>query len=140
MDGAPTIERWCNLFVAEFLIPAEYLRREWDDSGTEVVKQVAYKLGVIPEAVVWRGVDLGLILRNEAEATIEECSYGALERPAGRGNAINNMRPRLGMRFTRATANAMGSDLLQITDTLHLLGLNNYNTARKLMDSVSEAA
>ncbi|MDO4685447.1 MAG: hypothetical protein Q4A92_02775 [Corynebacterium sp.] len=53
---------------------------------------------------------------------------------------MSNMRPRLGTHFTRATANAMGSDLLQIMDALYLLGLKNYNTARRLMDSVGEAA
>jgi hypothetical protein len=141
MDGAPTIERWCNRFAAEFLIPAKYLQQEWDDSGSEVVKRLSHKLGVSPEAVVWRSVDLGLIPRNEAEAIIKESSYNGTEKPTRTGgNGINNMRPRLGTRFIRATANAMGSDLLQITDALHLLGLKNYNTARKLMDSVSEAA
>lgn len=140
IDGAPTIERWCNCFAAEFLIPEEYLRQEWRNSGSEAVKQVAHRLGVSPEAVVWRGVDLRLIPRSKAETMIEECSYKGVEKPAGKGNGINNMRPRLGTRFIRATANAMGSDLLQITDALHLLGLKNYNTARKLMNSVSKAA
>ena len=134
-DGAPTIERWCNRFTAEFLIPAKYLQQEWDDSGLEVIKRLSHKLGVSPEAVVWRGVDLGLIPRNEAEAIMKESSYKGTEKPARKGgNGINNMRPRLGIRFIRATANAMGSDLLQITDALHLLGLKNYSTVLKLMD------
>ena len=134
-DGAPTIERWCNRFTAEFLIPAKYLRQEWDDSGLEVIKRLSHELGVSPEAVVWRSVDLGLLPRNEAEAIIKESSYKGTEKPARKGgNGINNMRPRLGIRFIRATANAMGSDLLQITDALYLLGLKDYSTVLKLMD------
>ena len=140
IDGAPRIERWCNLFAAELLVPREYLRHHWGGVVAETVRTLARKLSVSPEAVVWRGVDLGLVPRTEAESIIAECSYEGERNRASGGNGINNMRPRLGTRFIQATANAMGSDLLQITEALHLLGLKNYNTALKLMNSVDEAA
>ncbi|MDO5099539.1 MAG: ImmA/IrrE family metallo-endopeptidase [Corynebacterium sp.] len=142
IDGAPDIERWCNRFAAEFLIPASYFRQMWREFPNEAdaIATIVHRLGVSPAAAVWRGVDLGLINREDAHELIEECSYsGPIKKPDG-GNGINNMRPRIGERFLSAAADAVGTDLLSLRDAMYYLGVNKEGAARSLLDSVRKAA
>lgn len=142
IDGAPNLERWCNLFAAEFLIPATYFNEEWSAAykPEDAILRISSRIGVSPEAVIWRGVDLGVVDRDDAEPLIQSCSYrGPRKVPSG-GNGLYNMRPRLGNRFLGATASAIGTDLLSITDALYYLGVSNRETARNLMNLVGKSA
>ncbi|MDF5820680.1 ImmA/IrrE family metallo-endopeptidase [Corynebacterium felinum] len=144
IDGAPDIERWCNRFAAEFLIPASYFKHVWKkfphQHQKDAIATIAHRLGVSPAATVWRGVDLKLINREDAHELIEECSYfGPIKKTSG-GNGINNIRPRIGERFLSAAADAVGTDLLPLRDAMYYLGVKKEESARSLLDSVRKAA
>lgn len=142
IDGAPDIERWCNRFAAEFLIPASYFRQMWEESPheTDAIATIAHRLGVSPAATVWRGVDLELISREDAHELIEACSYSGPIKKSDGGNGIYNMRPRIGERFLLAVADAVGTDLLSLRDAMYYLGAKKEESARSLLDTARKAA
>lgn len=140
--GAPRIERWCNLFAAEFLIPASYFLQVWEAqfSAQDAIIEIAHRVGASPEAVVWRGVDLGLVDRSEAGPLIRDCSYAGPRKKETGGNGLNNIRPRIGKRFLEATTSAIGSDLLSITEAMYYLGTSNRESVRALMNPKEKTA
>ncbi|BAU97214.1 hypothetical protein N24_2952 [Corynebacterium suranareeae] len=136
------VERWCNKFAAEFLIPATYFGEIWSEehSPTDAVSRIAQRVGASPEAVVWRGVELGFIPSGNAQSLIKECSYDGPRKTPDGGNGLNNIRPRIGQRFLAAVSSVIGTDLLSITDAMYYLGTKNRETVRDLMSPREKSA
>lgn len=53
-----------NRFAAELLMPADFIKREWDNSNVRSVDFLAKKFQVSPSAMGYRLVNLGLIQRG----------------------------------------------------------------------------
>ena len=142
LGSSSGVEPWCNRFAAEFLIPAEFFAREWRkfDRIEDAVLHISSRLGVSPEATIWRGVNLSYIGEDESSRLVEQLSYRGPKKQPGGGDGIRNMRPRLGKRFLNAAASVVGTDLLPVREAMYLMGVRKHETLLRLAGHAGEAA
>jgi Zn-dependent peptidase ImmA (M78 family) len=68
---AKVLEREANIFAAELLLPAEPIRRLWEETASttsvpEVIDKIAERHGVSPTAAWWRAYSFGLVATGPA--------------------------------------------------------------------------
>lgn len=125
------VERWCNRFAAEFLVPAEELKA----LATDDIGSLARRFKVSTLVVLRRLFDLGRLQPAEywSQYDAELARLKSIE-PAGSGggNFYYTTMARAGRRLTRAlTASALEGQG-SFTEALRLLGFKKMATFHKL--------
>lgn len=125
------VEKWCNRFSAEFLVPAEELARIPGDDlqalarhfkvSTLVVLRRLFDLKRMPEALYWARYDAELERLRHIEA-----------RGSGGGNFYYTTMARAGRRLTRALVTSALEGQGSFTEALRLLGFKNMGTFHEL--------
>lgn len=73
-DGYSEVERWCNQFAAELLVPCARL----EDISVEqqetvnMISDLAPRFGLSREALLWRLVELGKIPQQLAQSVLPQ--------------------------------------------------------------------
>ncbi len=124
------IERWCNLFAAELLLPAKEIEVQWHEThNVEELAEWAYQhYGVSTDVTVWKLVDSHLLDREEAITTLRQLREARTEKQASGGNFKNNLRSRLGNRFIEAVTGAVVDGLVSQQDAARQLGIAKTET------------
>lgn len=125
------VEKWCNRFAAEFLVPeAELSRIPGDDIhalarhfkvSTLVILRRLFDLNRMPEAQYWARYDAELERLRHIEA-----------RGSGGGNFYYTTMARAGRRLTRALVTSALEGQGSFTEALRLLGFKNMGTFHEL--------
>ncbi len=123
------VEQFCNKVAAEFLVPAQELKRFWSDAkaSPEPFQLIARHFKVSPIVAARRALDLNLI---ESQVFFDFFSaYQADERrkaatKKGGGDFYNNQNVRLGKRFARTVMHAAKEGRLLYRDAYSLTGLH----------------
>lgn len=136
------VERWCNLFAAEFLLPkAQMLNHFSDDQDHSFfIEEQSRTYGVSREAIIWRLVDLGKIGRSEAETLVSSLPPFRNIKRNGGGDFRYTTRTRLGRRFLEAVTEAAVSGDLSQRDAARFLGVRKSKAFRNLVDFTLEVA
>lgn len=136
------VERWCNLFAAELLLPrAQIIDRFSDREDLSLfIEEQSRAYGASREAVIWRLVDLGKIGRTEAEKLVSSLPAIRDIRRGGGGDFRYTTRTRLGRRFLGAVTEAAVSGDLPQRDAARFLGVRKSKAFRNLVDFTLEAA
>ncbi len=123
------VEQFCNKVGAEFLVPAQELKRFWPDAkaSPEPFQAIARQFKVSPTVAARRALDLNLI---ESQVFFDFFSaYQTDERrkaaaKKGDGDFYNNQNVRLGKRFARTVMHAAKEGRLLYRDAYSLTGLH----------------
>lgn len=120
-----TVEVLCNKAAAEFLVPAEELRKAWA-AKAEDFEALARHFKVSPIVTARRAMDLRLIPREDFFAFYK--AYTTRERTASKktqgGDFYNNQNTRVGVRFATEVIRAAKEGRLLYRDAYRLTGLN----------------
>jgi Zn-dependent peptidase ImmA (M78 family)/transcriptional regulator with XRE-family HTH domain len=122
-------ERVCNLIAAEFLVPADELRRVWPHAGREPqpYQGIARRFKVSEIVVARRALDLALISRGEFldfYRAYQEDERRRSSRDQGGGNFYATQNLRVGRRFAGAVIRAAREGRLLYRDAYRLTGLH----------------
>ena len=125
-------ERYCDMVAAEFLVPAEELRRVWNG----VLRDSARKFRVSELVIARRGHDLGLMSDDAYHKFwmeyVSRPSY--LKKASGRGGSFYRTSvKRVGRLFATHVKNAVRSNQLSYTEAYRLTGLYG-NTYTRFMN------
>jgi Zn-dependent peptidase ImmA (M78 family) len=137
MRGDDGIERWCNAVAAEFLVPEDALRHEFDAGApiADEVSKLARHFKVSTLVVLRRIFDAGhLSWRSYQDAYKEELSRIGEVATAGGGNFYNTQPVRTSKRFARAILSDTLEGRTLHRDAFRLLGVRKYETFRELAD------
>ena len=122
------VEIFCNRVAAEFLVPAQDLRRQWAEAqeADEPFQFLARHFKVSPLVATRRALDLGLLQRKEFFDFYRE--YQADERRQKRkssgGDFYATQGMRVGERFANAVIRAVKEGRLLYRDAYRLTGLH----------------
>jgi Zn-dependent peptidase ImmA (M78 family) len=125
--GNQRVERFCDRAAAEFLVPADELKRQWSAVGTkeDAFHRLARHFKVSPIVVGRRAMDLQLIGREAFFSFYND--YTQRERdqvkPAGGGDFYNTQNTRLGQSFALAVMRAALEGRVSFKEAYDLTGL-----------------
>lgn len=108
--GDDRVEEFCNQAAAEFLVPAQELKRQWSTARTvpDPFEKLARSFKVSPIVVGRRAMDLRLVTRDEFFDFYQE--YTQRERQRAKrskgGDFYNTQNTRVGSRFAMAVIRA----------------------------------
>lgn len=141
-DSLHRVERWCNVFAAELLLPESEFLKSFSRSQDllDFVDKQTKKYGVSREAVVWRLVDLEKVQRAEAQKIIDSLPKPPIPRRGNGGDFKYTTRTRLGRRFLDAVAEAAASGELPQRDAARFLGVRKSKAFHNLINFAQEAA
>lgn len=126
--GGNRVERWCNLFAAEFLMPraliAQLFRPSTRDPDYDTLRLRASALGVSRQALALRLEELGVAPQGYFDRVVEEQGK---RRPAGKkkgkGNYVNTQLFSLGPRFRHYVTRALDSRRIGPVEASRLMQL-----------------
>ena len=128
--GGTAVEAFCDRAAAEFLLPAEDLKGQWDAlrSEPEPFKSLARRFKVSPIVAGRRALDLRLIERNAFFAFYR--AYIREERrrrtsAGGGGDFYNNQNARVGESFAKEVIRAAKDGRLSFRAAYDLTGLRD---------------
>lgn len=130
------VERWCNRFAAEFLLPASQIieRFSKDEDLYHFAEEQSRFFGVSREAVLWRLTDLKQISRTDAQTLIDSIRPMKQTTKRRGGDFRNNTRTRLGRRYLGAVVDAAVTGKLAQLDAARFLGVRRYKSFRDLLE------
>lgn len=145
--AGPNIERWCNEFAGQVLMPTDWLAEAFRSaSGSDLltrVEGVARVFSVTPLAAAVRLRRAELMPAREAEAVIAALrERGEGRATPGGGSYYRNTIARLGPAFIRLVFSALDNQALTYPTASTLLGnvkVNNFGTLREHLDRRTEA-
>lgn len=126
--GGTDVEKWCNRAAAEFLVPAEELRRHWREANHEKdqFQILARKFKVSPVVVARRTLDLEFIPRSAFFNVYR--NYVGRERSrgskSGGGNFYTIQDYRVGKPFALRVFRAAKEGRIQSKEAYELTGLH----------------
>lgn len=138
------LERWCNRFAAELLVPREELLtiRQNEQSLNDWAQRVAEHFRVSTLVSLRRLYDVGLISRDDFwsayDSELEKLREIARQGTSG-GNFYYTTMARAGKRLTRALVSAALEGQSSFTESLHLLGFRKMATFNELARLVGVA-
>jgi Zn-dependent peptidase ImmA (M78 family) len=122
------VELFCNRVAAEFLVPAQDLRRQWREAGPadEPFQFLARHFKVSPLVAARRALDLGLIARREFFEFYREYQEDERrqKRKSSGGDFYATQGMRIGERFAHAVIRAVKEGRLLYRDAYRLTGLH----------------
>ena len=122
------VELFCNRVAAEFLVPAQDLRRQWAEAGPadEPFQFIARHFKVSPLVAARRALDLGLIARREFFEFYREYQEDERrqKRKSSGGDFYATQGMRIGERFANAVIRAVKEGRLLYRDAYRLTGLH----------------
>lgn len=123
------VERACNLIAAEFLVPEQELRAQWDAAmkTTDPFQSVARTFKVSRVVVARRALDLGFISLDRFlglyRAYEQEVRDQSDSPPSGGGNFWNTQGVRVGRLFGSLVVSAVREGELGYSEAFQLTGL-----------------
>lgn len=142
--GAPThrVEQWCNRVAAEFLVPLDVFREEYQPANelNSEVQRLARCFKVSTLVILRRIYDAGHLTQDELWSAYREELDRLLAVPRGTGgNFYLTQAARVSKRFARAlVASTLEGQTLH-TDAFRLLGFSKLATFRELGHSLGVA-
>jgi Zn-dependent peptidase ImmA (M78 family) len=127
------IEQLCDQIAAEFLVPSDLFREQWNESAS---LQSAARFFKVSELVVARrALDLGLMTKPDYFSFYNSYTKRDFEQKTtnGGGNFYALAKVRLGKRFLTQTAKALQEGNLLHRDAYKLTGLKG-DTLRKVFE------
>ena len=122
------VELFCNHVAAEFLVPAESIRRVWSEAqeANEPFQFLAKHFKVSPLVAARRALDLGLIPRQEFFDFYQEYQEDERrqKRKSSGGDFYATQGMRIGERFASAVIRAVKEGRLLYRDAYTLTGLH----------------
>lgn len=134
------VERWCNQFAAELLIPKRKIIAQWREiEDPQTMIEWGYQnYGVSADTVVWKLVDSNLLSRNRAVKFLSALpKVPNMEATTG-GNFYNNTCSRLGYRFTETVTGALVDGLISQQEASRQLGIPKTQTLNELVRRIHE--
>lgn len=130
------VERWCNRFAAEFLLPAAQIieRFSKEEDLYHFAEEQSRVFGVSREAVLWRLTDLKQIPRTDAQTLIDSIRPMKQTTKRRGGDFRYNTRTRLGRRYLGAVVDAAVTGKLAQLDAARFLGVRQYKSFRDLLE------
>ena len=132
------VERWCNRVAAEFLVPAQEIRRNFrsDTSLPEELERLALRFKVSTLVVLRRLNEVGHLTWPEFRAAYQAELKRVLEfrraLGAGGGNFYNTQPVRASKTVTRAVVAETLAGRTAYTDAFRMLGLKKVSTLLEL--------
>jgi Zn-dependent peptidase ImmA (M78 family)/transcriptional regulator with XRE-family HTH domain len=122
------VELFCNRVAAEFLVPEQDLRRQWNEAGPadEPFQFLARHFKVSPLVAARRALDVGLIARQEFfefYRAYQEDERRQKRKSSG-GDFYATQGMRIGERFAQAVIRAVKEGRLLYRDAYRLTGLH----------------
>ncbi|MBA4029387.1 MAG: DNA-binding protein [Planctomyces sp.] len=143
--ASTAIEKICNEIAAQFLVPEKLLRTHWNEQSAtrDGIRSLASMFKVSPLVIARRGLDLGLLSRDDFSSFYEESREEWTRLRLGRkgrsgGNFYATQRRRLGLRFSAALVRAVREDRILYRDAFRLTGMRG-NTFQKFADKTLES-
>jgi len=140
LDAVPnnTAERWCNEVAAEFLVPLEAIRKQFDRGGSLVdeLERLARVFKVSTLVVLRRVPDAGFLssasYRTAYRKELDRVLALTPARTSSGGDFYNTQPIRMSRRFARAiiTSTLEGQTLYR--DAFQMLGFKKQQTFREL--------
>jgi Zn-dependent peptidase ImmA (M78 family) len=135
------VEQWCNEVAAEFLVPLEHIRQEFDSDNVleDEMERLARMFKVSTLVILRRLFDADLINRDTLWNVYQEELFSIRsveQKGSGGGNYYRTLGARTGKRFVSAvlTSTLEGQTLFQ--DAFRMLGMRKsstfYNAAREM--------
>lgn len=127
--GDDRVEEFCNQAAAEFLVPAQELKRQWSTARTvpDPFEKLARSFKVSPIVVGRRAMDLRLVTRDEFFDFYQE--YTQRERQRAKrskgGDFYNTQNTRVGSRFAMAVIRAAMEGRLSFKQAYDLTDLRS---------------
>lgn len=133
------IERWCNQFAAELLLPECEAITKWREIGdVEAMIEWGYQnYGVSADTVAWKLVDSNLLSRDRAVEFLRALPRMPSTETTG-GNFYNNTCSRLGHRFTETVTGALVDGLISQQEASRQLGISKTQTLNELVRRIHE--
>ena len=130
LPSGNAVEIFCNKVAAEFLVPAEEMKNEWEvvKRAEKPFERLARFFKVSPVVVARRVLEMELINRKRFFDFYQEYLETTAERrarSAGGGDFYRTLGSRLGMRFPSAVYGAAREGRLQYRDAYQLTGLSS---------------
>ena len=133
------IERWCNRVAAEFLVPLELIRDEFNSRAELSIEtsRLARRLKVSTLVVLRRIYDAGALNQEQFWATYrQEMSRLRLLASGTGGNAVRNVGARVNKRLARALVVSALEGRTSFTECFRLLGVKKHSTFRNVAASL----
>ena len=120
------IEQKINNFVAEFLIPSEYINENWIPTIDPIkqINRIANNFKISPSVVAIKLNSLNLINNDVVEQIFVLMNSNLKQRASSGGNYYNTLSSRLSDSFAKAVINQTESGGIRYTDAYRLLGIN----------------
>lgn len=123
------VEHFCNSVAAEFLVPENWLRKEFSISDSNLYDKISHiaRQAKVSFLVVARRVkDVGLINRNQFfDQYHQHQKREPIQKKSGSGgNYFNTKQYRLGNVFSDAILTAVNTGYIEYRDAYDLTGLN----------------
>lgn len=119
------VERWCNKFAAELLVPTEELVAQLAKTSSveSVLSWATDRYRASSEVILWHLVDAGKITRNQAQQYLSEHAHWEKEerKPSG-GDFYKTIRTQLGNRFVDALGEAFSDGRITQRDVGRFIG------------------
>ncbi|STC68529.1 ImmA/IrrE family metallo-endopeptidase [Corynebacterium pilosum] len=134
------VERWCNKFAAEFIVPAGAVKNEHNSGRLlmEEVKNLGQRFGMSREAMLWRLVELKLCSQEEANEVLPLIKGDPRDSRKDSGGAPPHhvlVRARVGGRFYDTVTQAAENGQISQRDAARYLGAANYESFMKLVET-----
>lgn len=138
-----TIERWCNQFAAELLLPRAALAEIWAQSTSleDACDRASKRFGVSAEVTTWSLVDAHLVSRSEASAFLaSRPGRPGDTAPSGGGDYYRAINSRLGARFVESVTGALLDGDIDGVEASRQLGIAKTATLDALVGRVQGVA
>lgn len=127
------VEQLCDAVAAEFLVPEDYFREQWQTN--EDFKYLSRNFKVSPIVIARRALDLGLISREHFFGFYNHYMsefYKKKDESGSGGNFYNTAKKRVSLRFAAFVNNAVNDNKLLYRDAYRLTNMKG-NTYEKFI-------
>lgn len=124
--GGEQVEKFCDGAAAEFLVPADELKRHWPAvrSFGDRFDRLARQFKVSPIVAARRALDLRLVKRDEFFSFYDDYKRREKGNAASGGDFYNNQNARVGQSFALAVMRAALEGRLSFKEAYDLTGLH----------------